>query len=218
MKQLSVVAMTLAAGISTAVAQENENIEGYLHCSLRNLVACQNSNQLVTGVIGKSFASGSLEKKDTTNAIRNFLRNAPVLYLTGSSFSPAQTAVESFWGPGEKPVQFSTGEWFFDGFTPHDATDRAAIIFSNEGRILSVALVSTSTDEATARPNFAQYVLRVYTRDSDPKSEFLEKFQAWARKVVGNESMYPGVFPNNQLIETHLVIFENGRWITRSAP
>src|ERR1700685_1741457 len=127
MKGIVIAVVTLVAIDGSAQAQDR-NMEGYLHCSLRNLAACDNSSRLVTGLRDHSY-SHFFEKKETTNAIRSFVRGAV----------REDDVVYAFWEPGETHFHFPSGEWFFDGFTPHAATARAAVLFNAKGGILLAA-------------------------------------------------------------------------------
>src|SRR5258708_38071954 len=124
---LAVLVLAEPYGAYGATTKLDSNTEGYLHCDLNSLTDCQNTNQIFNGVRG-SHHSQFYRKKAFPAAIKRFLRGAPEYHVAKFSFSAAQVARESLWGPGER-FQFPSGELFFDGFTPHDAPDCAAVIF-----------------------------------------------------------------------------------------
>jgi hypothetical protein len=129
--------LVLALALLTAPALAQSD------CSLKQLGACKDSNQLFWSqpASGRARAKGELPA-----ALARFLAGAPKLYIGKDGFTPAQTAKESMTGPGDHHDRQADGSWFFDGFTPHDATDRAATLFNADGTIKAVALLNTDTD------------------------------------------------------------------------
>ena len=190
------------------------NIDGYMHCDLHNLVACQNTNQIFSGLRDRK-SKHRYAKTAFPKAISHFLNGAPKYHTGKYSFSASQVAQESLWGPGER-YQFPSGELLFDGFTPHDAPDCAAVIFDSKGKILLIAILNR--DDSNSRDSLYRHVLRIYTHDEKPKPEFVQHLQNWARGVVDNLSGYPGL-PKDTFGGTQYIVRTTGaRWTKEQEP
>ena len=206
--RLSAVALLMALGWQhVALAQLSDNELGYRDCNLKNLSACRNSNQLFVGPPALPPPPG-YQKHDFTDALNTFLRNAPIV----NGFAAYDVAVESITGPGDPPTQIAAGEIFIDGFTPHFAVDRAAVILTATGQIELVATLNRP-DTTTEQYDFRRHFLRVYVHTQSPKREWLDHVQIWAKTLVssfGPEASFAG---------TELLI-ANGRmqWETRLLP
>ena len=161
---LTTLALILASDLSGLAQSDNE--KGYMDCSLKNLVACRNSNQIVAGLHGS--------KPETARAIGKFLSGAPSYFVRAGSHTfvikVEAAIIEAFWGPGDGRYHFADGSWFFDGFTPHAAPYSAAIIFGAEGDILLAAVHD--------RPGGN---LRIYLHAELEKPEYLRHVEDWAR-------------------------------------
>ena len=199
MKSVLALALPFLLAATPALAQP----EGYRDCSLQRLSACQNSNQLFFSLHGR--------KKGFAAALNIFLRGTPPLYLEKNHWPPAQIAQQALTGPGDIHRRLPSGEWLFDGFTPHDATDRGAVLFRPEGAILAVALLDTSTDTPTARATPADYRLRIYSHDTPLAPALLRPLRAWGSSTMGT-SIVPGVLPVNRLVQTAQIVLRQGRW------
>lgn len=209
---LTLLLVTMSVLGGTAFAAESSNAAGYRDCDLEHLSACQHSNQLFFG------PSGNTPKTDFSDALFSFLSNAPELTTFGHTFSAGQVASDSLVGPGDAPVYFPTGELLFDGFTPHAALNRGAVVFNPQGRIYLVATLSgPDTDESSLLAVATkQHVLRVYAHDSDPRPELVEYLRDWAQMKVDGYVAYP-VLPEHVFVGTQLIIAigEPPRWESR---
>jgi hypothetical protein len=124
---------------------------------------------LVVGLRDHSY-SHFFEKKETTNAIKNFLRG-----------EGGEDVVAAFGGPGDTRFHFPTGEWFFDGFTPHAGMVRGAVLFDAKGSILLAALLDL--DNST---------LNIFVHGAGPGDRFVQYTRRWADRVVERENAdYP---------------------------
>jgi hypothetical protein len=202
--------------VPPALAQESNQINGYRDCSPHNLSACQNSNQFFFGPSGNSPRAP--RKSEFSDALKKFLLRAPKNYSSKFGFAPAQIAQESLTGPGDHHDRLPNGDWFFDGFTPHDAPDKGAVLFDGAGRIIAVALVNTDTDVPSPKANFGQYRLRIFSKDNPPKADHLKLIREWASSVIDPKSVYPGVFPDNRLVASELVVWHKDGWHVEVLP
>ena len=87
MKYIVLTASLLASISSAALAAES----GYRDCAMRNLSACQNSNQLVWAEAGKS-GKDRAPVQEFHKALAAFISHAPPLYIGKAGFDPAQIA------------------------------------------------------------------------------------------------------------------------------
>ena len=189
------------------VAADTAGDAGYRGCGPRNLAACQNSNQLFWGLANKSGKSPA--KREFRDALSAFLRGAPKLYLGKAGFSAAQIASSALVGPGDHHDRLTNG-WFLDGFTPHDAPERGAVIFDPDGKIRLVALLNVEADTATPGPTeqqMSQYRLRLYSHDSQPDAANIALLDKWARGLVATYNT-----PKSSLVETQLRVLEKSHW------
>jgi hypothetical protein len=210
MRRIPVTLIIVASAFNgVAAAAQSSNEAGYRDCDLKHLQACQNSNQLFSGPPGTSTP-----KRDFSDALSAFLSNAPEYRTGGYTFSAATVAQESLIGPGGAPVRFSSGELFFDGFTPHYALDRGAVIFDPLGNIVLVATFNTA-DIADA----SRHVLRIYAHNTEPSPELTKRVQDWAESAVEDLNSYPGL-PTNTLVGTQLLVARGDprQWQSRSLP
>ena len=211
MRRIPVTLIIVASAFNgLAAAAESSIHAGYRDCDLNHLQQCENTNQLFSGPLGTTAP-----KRDFSDALTSFLSNAPEYRSGGHSFSAAAVAQESLIGPGGRPARFSTGELFFDGFTPHYALDRGAVIFDAQANILVVATLNTA--DIIADPS--QHVLRIYAHDSEPSPELTKYVQDWAQKALEDLNSYAGL-PKHMLIGTQLLIASGDprQWQSRSIP
>lgn len=209
--QLSVFLLTTIFVGGAALAQPDRDL-GYRNCNLHNLSACQDSNQLFFGPPdGLHYA----RKNEFANAISHFLSGAPPLYLDRHAFRVSDAAEDSLVGPGDHHDHLSSGDWFFDGFTPHDAPDKGAVLFKPDGEIVAIAILDVSTDDPTPKINLGQYVLRIYSHDTDPPIDLLELLHQWGKSAVNPKSDYPGALPDNDLVATHIYSRVENHWVSK---
>lgn len=161
---------------------------GYKECDLKHLDVCHDTNQLIWGP-----RAHPVRKSGFDRALKKFLQDAPRIHLMKYSWNAAEVARDSLTGPGDPPVRFPGGEWFFWGFTPHDAPDMGAIILDPAGKILLVATLSAKCC-GTAPKNFIsnQHVLTIYVHSPEPSTTFIKYAQNWARRGVAGMHNYPG--------------------------
>lgn len=190
-----------------ASANENTNGAGYRNCSLSRLDACQNTNQLFFGIEGK-IGFHSVRKREFSAALQEFLLGAPEIRMLGHDFKAADIAVETLVGPGSR-VRLQNGDWFFDGFTPHEATQRGAVMFGSTGRIKLVATLCSGLNVATQNYGLEEYVLTIYTRDRalDPKT--VSYVRDWARRAVAGYYSYPSL-PKDAFVGIQLLTASPG--------
>jgi hypothetical protein len=199
---------------STSAIAETDRDRGYRDCTQRNLAACQDSNQLIWG---PGFSPR--RKTGFDKSLNDFLRGAPKEHLLTYSFTAASIARESLTGPGDPPFRLSGGEWFFWGFTPHDAPDMAAIVFDSAGRIV---LVGTLRDgDATEIPVSAgRSVLTIYIHQPEPSADVVQYVQRWARHAADGRKTYTG--QPRTLVGTRALTLAQShwqkRWIADQAP
>jgi hypothetical protein len=206
----------LAVALFTLPAlAQNDHASGYRDCSPKKLEACQDSNQLFFGPF-KGINAGS-SKAGFRNVLAKFLAGAPKIYVGKQGFSVMQSAVESLTGPGDHHDRLPDGVWFFDGFTPHYAPNRGAVLFAPGGNILAIALVDTGTDAPGAN-NGGEVQLRIYVHDRDPSSYQLKLLRTWANGDMIGQSLYPGALPVRQLVRTQLITRSGKNWSNRTLP
>lgn len=206
-----IVAVLSLVAIMSAAAQsaQNESQQGYRDCNLDRLDACQNSNQLFFGPFGKGPAK---RKTQITAALNHFLQGAPKTYIGQWSFDVRDSAAEQFIGPSGAPEHLPGGDWLFAGFEPHASPYSAYVMFDKGGNILLVGTVDSAADAGGHRDKLEDYALRIYSRSGPPRPEIVAKWQAWARKAVGDQSVYPSVLPANHLLGTEVFIANGNRW------
>ena len=206
MSRTFLVASLLALVVTGAIAKAQDSGD----CTLRNLAACQNSNDLFWGAADKSGRTTA--KREFRDSLAAFLRNAPRLYLGKSGFSVAQIASGALVGPGDHHDRISGG-WFFDGFTPHDAQERGAVLFDAAGAIKLVALLNVETDEAGPEPaaeDMNHYRLRVYGHGKADAAN-IHLLQNWAGYAIKTDNRRNGQTLES-LIGTELVTLESNQW------
>jgi hypothetical protein len=181
MRHVLLIFATILGWQQVAAAQQADYFAGYRDCSLRNLSACQNSNQLFSG---PPSATNQIQKTDFTDALAAFLRDAPTIETAGQRFTASDVAQESLIGPGNAPTRFATGEIFLDGFTPHYAFNRGAVIATPTGDIKVVATLSSPDSNAPRTLDLRRHLLRVYAHELEPKTEWIEHLQAWAKSAI----------------------------------
>lgn len=172
------------AGMTLAVAATRD--EGYANCGLQHLDMCHDSNQLFWTPTGG-------QKQEFRNALRDFLENAPAVYVGELSFTAASTAEEAMTGPGGPPVTLPTGEFFVSGFTPHFAPEMGATVFTPGGKIVLVALLTGSTTTPERRPDLSKHFLKVYAHNQAPAPELISYVRTWATTAVDHLNNYPGL-------------------------
>jgi hypothetical protein len=196
--------LAMAAGGAMAATPGN--------CTLHNLDACTSSNEFFWGPTQKS--GRAIARHEFPEAMAAFLRDAPKLYLGQMGFTPAQIAANALVGPGDHHDPLPGGGWFFDGFTPHDAQERGAVLFDAGGKIQLVALLNVESDAAgPAIPDMNHYHLRLYSH-GDADTAKIRLLQNWAGYTVKTDNRKA---PQAQeiLAGTQLLILENGQWRQR---
>lgn len=178
----------LAAVLAWSAAQAAEPyLNGYRDCDLSHLAACKDSNQLRWGGAGKT-------KGEFDRAVTAFLNGAPRHYLSKFSWPAATVFLEAITGPGGAPETLPGGAIFFDGFTPHDAPDCAAIVFNSDGSIVAAATLLAGTNRPVA-DNTAYYahLLTIYTRDTQLSPAVIARIKGWAKSTADGLYTYPGL-------------------------
>ena len=219
-KSPTALLLALATLGQPAFAQSHDHTTGYRKCSLHNLAACDNSNELFWGRWSKN--GKAVRKDEFPDALMRFLRGAPELYLGRFGFEPAQVASESMVGPGSHHDALPDGYWFFDGFTPHEALDQAAVLFDAKGTVVAVALLNTDVDERNAKAltaaDLSRYRLRIYCHAPELPAALMKVLTDWGRQATPKGSMYRGVFPDSSLIGTELIVLHGQEWRIRALP
>jgi hypothetical protein len=201
---------TILGWQQVATAQQADSFAGYRDCSLKNLSACQNSNQLFSG---PPDPNNQIQKTDFTNALAAFLRDAPTIEVAGQRFMVSDAAQESLIGPGNAPTRFATGEIFLDGFTPHYAFNRGAVIVTPTGDIKVVATLSSPDSDTPRTLDLRRHLLRVYVHALEPKTEWMEYLQAWAKGAIDTYG------PDQAFAGTELLIADGTQhWQSRFLP
>jgi len=198
MKIAFLVGALALAGFCAAYAAESPrdaNERGYRECDLKHLSSCQNTNQLIW-----SLPPTHHRKMDFDRALRQFLRGAPRIHFEQYSWSAATVALESLTGPGDLPLRFPTGEWFFWGFTPHAAPDQAAIIFDATGHILLIATLGPdmSVPPKGAYGGYPQK-MTIYLHTPAPDRKFIEHVVRWARDSVSERNKTYPRLPSDEM-------------------
>jgi hypothetical protein len=198
----------LMGAMPAAALEQNTNETGYRECSLERLSACQNTNQLFVGLYGKS-GFHSVAKPGFAGALEKFLQGAPRIRFLNHSWSAAKIARERLMGPGNERVHFPSGEWFFDGFTPHDAPEKGVVIFDSAGNILLVATLNFTVNASL--PDYVGYhhVLTIFVHSQTTSAKFARYVQDWARRAIAGMFNYPGT-PKDVFAGTELLVAENG--------
>ena len=185
---------------------------GYKDCALALPEKCENSNQLIWAGPSKVTAMRS----PLVLAIDRFLRGAPTLYIGKIQQGAAFTARNAITGPGDR--RQLDGDWFFDGFWPHNATERAAIILDPHGKLLLVAILNSATDASTLSDldTLSAYTLRIYSHIPQ-SSASIRYLQGWARRIV------PGFnspsMSHYHLVQTQMLVSDDkGHWGKRIVP
>jgi hypothetical protein len=184
--------------VDTEEEQVHSTVNGYRHCRLHALAACENSNQLFWGE--RDRLGNSTPKQEIRDALDRFLKGAPTPYVTESLPEDVHTNVardigDGLVGPGPSQ-RLASGEWFFSGFTPHAAIVQAAALFDARGNILAVALLDDYRDTCS---------LYVYSH-GELRTDRLARFRAWARAASTTSS---------RLDKTIAVELGTKDWITR---
>ena len=170
---------TATNGFSLVEPEKPPTVNGYRHCGLHALAACENSNQLFWGESDRH--GNSIAKHEIRDALDRFLKGAPTPYITEVLPPDVQTDVardigDGLVGPG--PSRLIGGEWFFSGFTPHAAMEQAAALLDLRGNILAVALLDDN------RGTFSLYVYSHGVLRTDR----LALFRTWAQEAAGASS------------------------------
>jgi hypothetical protein len=209
---LCVWAIVCPHGAGAAETAATVNERGYKECDLKHLSSCRSTNQLIW-----SLGASVHRKAAFDRALREFLRNAPKIHELKYSWSAAEIARDSLTGPSGTPTKLGNGDWFFQGFTPHDAPDCAAIVFDPNGAILLVAtLNSADTADSTSHFDPSHHLLTIYSHRNEPSAQVLLRVHAWAEETVAEMGSYPGL-PKNLLVGTRILTqgASDGRWETR---
>lgn len=207
MMRAAIAASLVLLSAVTATAQPSS-------CALGNLAACQSSNELFWGPPKKS--GKPMPRREFREALATFLHGAPLLYLGKIGFSASQVASGALIGPGDHHDRISGG-WFFDGFTPHDAQERGAVLFDAGGAIKLVALLNVETDKAGPDPgteDMNHYRLRIYSHGKADAAN-IRLLQNWAGYTIQSDNRR-----NSQtreiLVGTEFVTLQDNQW--RHAP
>lgn len=213
---LSLIGLQAFFGSSFGQTDAVSNERGYRDCNLRRLEACQDTNQIFWGYRGPGM-SHSYAKPELPSAIKKFLRGAPPIHVSRYSFSASTIAEESLVGPGDR-YRFPTREWFFTGFTPHDAPDQAAIIFDATGHILLIATLGPDMAVAPktgygGRPQ----KLTIYVHTPEPDGQFVQRVIQWAHDTVAERNKAYPALPSDTMGSIMIVTASKGQreWSTR---
>ena len=201
---------TAPNGFSLVEPEKPPTVNGYRHCGLHALAACENSNQLFWGESDR--LGNSPAKHEIRDALGRFLKGAPTPYWGVSLPPEVQTNAASdigdgLVGPGPS-VGLASGEWFFSGFTPHAAMVQAAALFDAHGNILAVALLD-GVWQANGGDTFSLYV---YSHGALSADRFAH-FRTWAQQVA-SESRSGDVAPS-RFDGPIAVEFDSKDWIVR---
>ena len=208
--------LLLIATTAQAATLKDVNAEGYRDCSLHRLEACQNTNQLFFGP--EKRGGKHTRKTEFSRALRRFLAGTQKTFIGAQSFNTADSAENEFGGPDGPPERLASGEWLFRGFEPHASPFSGYVLFDAKGHIELAATLGTETDVATSLSSSADYVLRIYSHGSEPKSDIRDKLKDWAKAAVGNESTYPGVLSPNRFVGVELFLEQNNSWSSHWVP
>ena len=137
--------------------------------------------------------------------------------MAGQSFSAAEVAEESLWGPGKR-FHLPSGAWFFTGFTPHDAPDRAAIVFDAAGDVLLIATLGPDMNVPPktgygGRPQN----LTIYLHNAERDWKYVERVVHWARDSISDSNTsYPDL-PKDEMGAIMIVTAakDQRHWSTR---
>ena len=165
-------------------------------CSLKKLDACKTSNQF----FWRATSGRDQPRTEFTKAFSVFLQRTPKLYEGTQGFTPAQIAKDSLTGPGDHHDHLPGGGWFFDGFLPHYAAYRGAILFDEDGSILAIALRTEDTDKPD-KDLTGKLSLRIYAHGELEPAQ-LKIIREWADKDI----------------ETRLIRRDGKKWTSTTLP
>ncbi|MDR3527673.1 MAG: hypothetical protein P4L57_10360 [Rhizomicrobium sp.] len=211
-----VIAGLAASACSFAQTSESANEKGYRDCNLRRLEACDNTNQIFTGLRGPGW-SHSYHKPELPAAIEKFMRRMSSIDVVGHSFTTSEVVEESLYGPGSR-FHFPSGEWFFDGFTPHNATEQAAVIFDATGQIVLLATLQTNMN-IPPKGGYGGYTknLTIYLHSPEPDGKFVDHVVAWACDTIAERNRTYPLLPSDEMGTIAVVTASKDQtvWVSR---
>jgi hypothetical protein len=153
------------------------------HCSLKNLGACENTNELIWN-------------KGFERALAAFIGNRETEYLyEGGRLTDEVTEVLG--GPPDEPIDFD-GRYLFTACRAHSCTEKGAAVLRKDGQIDAVAVVwypCAGKNRIDQKCGYSA-TLSIFMRDPTD-AILIERLKAWINAEFAKYE--PGLLPRERL-------------------